>query len=264
MICWGCNVGHVFPYKYERLYLRSSHEFLEQREDKMGMQKCYLFPLRDVIKAVHFSCNFSFVSEAFLKPNILFLLPFRKEQAYRNWAEISMGVAKPMGHISAQTDTLGEDNVGFWVNGVLERQRMMQALCKHIAFGSCLLSIGKDLRLVLLLAQLNDWFVSYSPTAPGGWSQAVWNQDIRGLSTPQHLSVRGILGLSMNPVFPAPLCTAINLLLTLWRAYVLESFSSWVRFLFGANCFSLESNECSLANILGYVDFWQKLCFSSA
>lgn len=39
-----------------------------------------------------------------------------------------MGVAKPVGHISAQTDTLGEDDVGFWVNGVLERQRMMQAL----------------------------------------------------------------------------------------------------------------------------------------
>lgn len=39
-----------------------------------------------------------------------------------------MGVAKPMGHISAQTDTLGEDDVEFWVNGILERQRMMQAL----------------------------------------------------------------------------------------------------------------------------------------
>ena len=111
MICWGCNVGHFFPYKYEHLYLQSSHEFPGQREDKMGMQKCYLVPLRDVIKAVHFSFV---VSEAFWKPNILFVLPFRKEQAYRNQAEISMGVAKPTGHISAQTDTLGEVDVGFW------------------------------------------------------------------------------------------------------------------------------------------------------
>lgn len=80
----------------------------------MGMQKCYLVPLRDVIKAVHFSCNFSFVvSQAFLKPNIVFVLPFRKEQACRNRAEISMGVVKPMGHISAQTDTSGEGDVGF-------------------------------------------------------------------------------------------------------------------------------------------------------
>lgn len=38
-----------------------------------------------------------------------------------------MGVAKPMGHISAQADTWGEDSVWFWVSGVLERQRMMQA-----------------------------------------------------------------------------------------------------------------------------------------
>lgn len=85
----------------------------------MGTQKCYRIPLRDVIKAVHFSCNFSFVvSEAFLKPNILFVLPFRKERAYRNRAEISMGVAKPMGHVSAQTDTLGGGDAGFRVDGV--------------------------------------------------------------------------------------------------------------------------------------------------
>lgn len=78
------------------------------------MQKCCLVLSRDVIKAVHFKCNFSFVfSKAFLKPNILFVLPFRKEQAYTNWAEISMGVAKPMGHISAQADTWGEDSVWF-------------------------------------------------------------------------------------------------------------------------------------------------------
>lgn len=76
-------MNHFSPYKYEYLYLWSFHEFLGQREDKKGMQKCCLVSLRDVIKAVHFSCNFLFVvSEVFLKPNILFVLPFRKERAY--------------------------------------------------------------------------------------------------------------------------------------------------------------------------------------
>lgn len=80
----------------------------------MRTQKCFLVPLRDVIKAVHFSCNFSFaVSKAFLKPNILFVLPFRNKQACRNRAEISMGLAKPKGHILAQIDSLGEDGVEF-------------------------------------------------------------------------------------------------------------------------------------------------------
>lgn len=47
----------------------------------MGMQKCFLVPLRDVIKAVHLSCNFSsVVSKTFLKPNVLFLLPLEKSK----------------------------------------------------------------------------------------------------------------------------------------------------------------------------------------
>lgn len=76
-----------FPYKYEHLYLRSSLEFLGQREGKMGMQKCYPVPMREVINDVHSPRNFSFVvSETFLKPNILFLLPFGKE--HRHIAEI--------------------------------------------------------------------------------------------------------------------------------------------------------------------------------
>lgn len=51
------------------------------------MQKCYPVPMREVINDVHSPRNFSFVvSETFLKPNILFLLPFGKE--HRHIAEI--------------------------------------------------------------------------------------------------------------------------------------------------------------------------------
>lgn len=71
-----------------------------------------------------FICSFQDV----LKAKYSLCSAFRKEQAYRNWAEISKGIAKPVSHISAQIDTLGEDDVGGWVNAVSERQRMVQVL----------------------------------------------------------------------------------------------------------------------------------------
>ena len=218
MICGGRNVGRFFPYKYEHLYLPSSHEFPGQREDKMGMWKCYLIPLRDIIKAVHFSCNFSFVvSKAFLKPNILFVLPFRKEQAHRNRAEILMGIAKPVGHVPAQTDRYFGCRRRWLLRGWCLREAGNGAGAVPSTFhlaAACFPSGKTSGWCYLWQSRTAD----LCPTAPRGPEDGATRCGTRGvgeLSTPRRSSVRGILRLSVNPVSPAPFCTAVNFLLPL-------------------------------------------------
>lgn len=162
----------------------------------------FICSFQDIFKAKYFLCS-----------------AFRKEQAYRNWAEISKGIAKPVSHSSAQMGTLGEDGLGVCVNGVSERQRMVQVCTQLIQFGS-LLSIGKGLR--------QGWLCVLPPHMGNGASQC--ETRISGLSTPQHLSVQGILGLGMSPVLPASLCTDINVLLIfLWRTFILGvSAPGWI------------------------------------
>lgn len=92
---------------------------------------------------------------------------------------------------------------------------------------------------------------SVSCPPPGGWCET----RISRLSTPQHLSVQGILGLGMSPVLPA---SHVQILISC--SFSSEEFLSWEfqlldGFLCGANCFSLKSHEGTLANKRGCVGF---------
>lgn len=162
-----------------------------------------------------------------------------------------------MGHISAQTDTLGEDDIGFWVNGVLARRRTMQApdaarsvwqppafhqgrLQAHVTRG------GAELRICVLQPH-TAWGMEPHGVKPG-YQRAKHSLAPKRMGNPWTKYESSFPGSSLYSYWSLAHSLSDEL-------YVLESFSSWVRFLSGANCLSLESNECALANILGYVDF---------
>lgn len=138
----------------------------------MGMQKCYLVPLRDVIKAVHLPCNFSFlVSKTFLKPNALFVLPLEKSKH----TETELTSQKEYQSLSA----VFLPKWILWVKMMLvfawmvsQRGKECCRCCaQHVWCGSHLLSIRKDLRqgwLCVLLPQLT-WGMEPLRVKPGYW-----------------------------------------------------------------------------------------------
>lgn len=160
----------------------------------------------------------------------------------------------------------------FWVKSVLdfewavsERGSEWCGCCKqHIGFGSRLLSIRKDLRLTLLVAELNYWFVS--------WPRMGWGMEPHGANPgcwrTEHTVMPECGG---NPrtkyksrrALPAHLCRAINLLLSLSQKSMclgelqllgeIPMFSPQKPWM----CISWHSWLCRFF-------FWQKLFFSAA